>query len=103
MIHIQRCDNTIEITGHAGYGKKGKDIVCSAVSILTYTLLTNLIDIQGVKVQNAVIKNGYAYLKWRPPDMESGKTACDTVVNALCTGYKIMQQNYSNYVQYTYK
>lgn len=103
MICIQREDNAIEVTGHAGCGEKGKDIVCSAVSILTYTLLAGLIHMQGVKVQNAVIKNGYAYLKWRPPDVETEKLVCEAVINALCAGYKIMQQNYPDSVQYTYK
>ena len=102
MHSIKSADNTIEIKGHAGYGKKGEDIVCSAVSILTYTLLASLMHMQGVKVQNAVIKNGYAYLQWRPPDAKSEKEICNAVIDALCAGYEIMQQNYPDYVQYTH-
>ena len=34
----------LEITGHAGAGKEGEDIVCSAVSILFYALAKTLTD-----------------------------------------------------------
>lgn len=33
----------LEVTGHAGYGPHGADIVCAAVSILVQTLVKNLI------------------------------------------------------------
>lgn len=38
MIHIKIRDNSITTTGHANYAEHGKDIVCSAVSILVQTL-----------------------------------------------------------------
>ena len=33
---------TIDINGHAEHGKKGEDIVCSAISTLFYTLAVSL-------------------------------------------------------------
>ncbi len=33
---------TLEVSGHANYGPFGSDIVCSAVSVLSQTLLANL-------------------------------------------------------------
>lgn len=99
MIVINRKPNEIEVKGHAGYGKKGEDIVCSAVSILTYTILAYLMQRKEIKVQDAVIKDGYAYLKWRPPQDES----CNAVIDALCVGYEILQQNYPDHVQYAHK
>lgn len=33
---------TMELSGHAGYGPVGCDIVCAAVSILSQTLIRNL-------------------------------------------------------------
>ena len=32
----------VQLEGHAEYGKKGRDIVCSAVSILYFTLVNSL-------------------------------------------------------------
>lgn len=33
---------SLTVKGHTGYGEKGTDIVCAAVSILTYTLAKNI-------------------------------------------------------------
>lgn len=38
MIIVTRERNCITVKGHAGYAEYGKDIVCAAVSALTYNL-----------------------------------------------------------------
>lgn len=47
-----------EVKGHAGYGKSNKDIVCSAVSVLTQTAVIGLEEIAGVGLKYNV-KDGY--------------------------------------------
>lgn len=42
--------HNIQITGHAGYGEYGQDIVCAAVSMLTYTLIMALDKIPSSKI-----------------------------------------------------
>jgi uncharacterized protein YsxB (DUF464 family) len=42
LILITRTPNSITVCGHAGYAEHGKDIVCSAVSTLTQTLIASL-------------------------------------------------------------
>ena len=42
MIVITRTPNSITVCGHANYAEHGKDIVCSAVSTLTQTLIASL-------------------------------------------------------------
>ena len=37
-VHFDDKPLSLHMTGHAGAGKKGEDIVCSAASILMYTL-----------------------------------------------------------------
>ena len=37
MIKITHTDGRIEINGHAGYARRGRDIVCAAVSALYWT------------------------------------------------------------------
>ena len=37
---------TLDITGHAEHGKKGEDIVCSAISALFYTLAESLSQVE---------------------------------------------------------
>ena len=36
-----------EFFGHAGYGRNGKDIVCSAISILAFTTIESIENIVG--------------------------------------------------------
>jgi len=38
-----------ESVGHAGFEEKGKDIVCAAVSALTYTLVNSIIKIGSIE------------------------------------------------------
>ena len=42
MIIISKDDDRLVIKGHAGYAPTGCDIVCSAISVLTETLVASL-------------------------------------------------------------
>lgn len=67
MIRCEIGRYEISLTGHAGIGVKGQDIVCSAISTLTQTL-------GGYLAENAELldaieydeKDGYFYLKVEP-------------------------------------
>lgn len=50
MIKIESEKDRLRVSGHAGYAEVGKDIVCSAVSILVATL------VESLKKQNENIK-----------------------------------------------
>ena len=42
MIVVNVSTTGITVDGHAGYAKAGKDIVCSAVSVLTFNLINSM-------------------------------------------------------------
>lgn len=42
--------NQFYVTGHADYAERGKDIVCAAVSALTFTLYNSLQELSDVPV-----------------------------------------------------
>ena len=47
MIKAKLTENMLQVKGHAGYDKPGKDIVCAAVSILIFTFCeVNKADIE---------------------------------------------------------
>lgn len=46
-------DMTLDVSGHAEYGNAGKDIVCAAASMLGYTLLARLREVNGVAYAHA--------------------------------------------------
>jgi uncharacterized protein YsxB (DUF464 family) len=46
------------VTGHAGAGPHGEDIVCAAVSVLTRTAVRFLADKQGIETRAAAPERG---------------------------------------------
>ena len=61
MIEIKINPREITIKGHAGADKKGKDLVCCAVSTLYYALVANLLQhTQDIEYDG---EDGYARVK----------------------------------------
>ena len=56
-----------EIKGHAGF-KPGNDIVCAAVSAITYTLVQMLLNMQEMNTVTETILGGYMLLESEYPD-----------------------------------
>ena len=63
MITITIRQHGLEASGHANYGPYGHDIVCSAVSALTLTLLQGLRDIAEDEVEE-ITERGHVRLSW---------------------------------------
>ena len=73
------------LEGHSGFSEKGKDIVCSAVSILIYTLLNMLKDEESdkhLKIRREIINDGYFCVEIEPFDFSKERTKgiIDTVI-----------------------
>lgn len=110
MITIKVTENNenksarLEVSGHAGYAEYDKDIVCSAVSILTYT------------VAQLVLEMGACGRLSDPPIVKL--TDGDSVIEAKCktgiqytceamrimhfakAGYALLQNSYPEYVKF---
>ena len=93
----------LEVKGHSGYAEIGKDIVCSAVSILTYTVAQLILEM-----------NSYGKLA-KPPTVRLCEG--DSVIEAECknseaiqevknimyfaeAGYSLLQNSYPEYVKF---
>jgi len=46
------------VSGHAGAGKRGSDIVCAAVSVLSRTFIRVLTGREGVKLRGSIPEQG---------------------------------------------
>jgi uncharacterized protein YsxB (DUF464 family) len=79
MINITFNPNTfeLEVNGHAGHGKKGKDIVCSAVSTLFYTLGEALYESVDMLTEAPIFKDeeGEGYISCTPKEEYEGNIA----------------------------
>lgn len=98
MINIQtrKQNNTYEIvlSGHADYAPHGKDIVCSAVSVLVYTL-AECADRHGCKWIERKLSEGQTGLVFEyPPGME-------TVIDTVETGFTLLASDYKECVNFS--
>ena len=91
----------LKVEGHAGQANKGHDIVCSAASILTYTIAQYLqyVNDQGglQKPPCIAIKDGDALIVAKPTKDFEGE-----VLNAFFVaevGFSLLAQNYPQYVE----
>lgn len=87
-------DREIKVTGHAGYAKRGSDIVCASVStaiILSSNLLTRFDEQDTVEV---VIKEGYFTLKV----LEETKKNKAIIDNLIWTLDELLEQ-YPKYIK----
>lgn len=93
----------MKVEGHAGQNDKGKDVICSAASILTYTVAQYLQYVHNrgglQKKPRISIKDGDALIIAKPTQEFEGE-----VLNAFFVaevGYSLLAQNYPQYVELT--
>ena len=85
-----------EIKGHAGYDEYGKDLVCSAVTILAYSCVNSL-----DKYTDEVIFSDdeiIMTLEIKYPNRDT-----DVIFDYFKTGIETLLGNYSSYVKLNYK
>lgn len=102
MINIAFKPSTFElmITGHAGFGKKGKDIVCASVSMLFYTLGEALYDSIDMLEEAPVFKDeeGEGYLSCIPKKEYEGNIARSYWT--ILEGFQLLASQYKKNVQF---
>lgn len=100
---IITCENdrgkyTINIEGHSMYNP-GNDIVCSACSILTYTLLNSLADITTERLNITENEDGFnIVVKGIRESIETVKVIVDTIMS----GYELLEEQYPANVNVTW-
>ena len=75
-------DCHVEVRGHAGYGRRGEDLICAAASILVMTLKENC--------REAEIRPGYGKLTGGSREIFRG----------ICRGFSLLSQKYPHHVHY---
>lgn len=82
MITILITPNKIHLSGHANTAPKGSDIVCSAVSALTLTLIEGLKNIAHMRLCGNV-EAGNICIEWQTIN-DTGKALVDTWFLGIC-------------------
>ncbi len=88
-----------QIEGHAGFNKKGPDIVCSGLSILSQNTVFSLVKLAGVKEKQLTLIDDekraiYAVLL---PNVYSDKA--QLLMESFELGVKILNKTYPAYVK----
>lgn len=91
----------LEINGHAEQNEKGKDIVCSAISTLFYTLGQTLLDSAEMLEEVPRIKDeeGAGYICCSPKVEYEGNIAC--IYRTILIGLQMVAEEYKNFVKFT--
>ncbi|MBD5456202.1 MAG: ribosomal-processing cysteine protease Prp [Lachnospiraceae bacterium] len=76
MITVLITPNKIHLSGHANTAPRGSDIVCSAVSALTLTLIQGLKEIAHMGLYESV-ESGNICIEWQTMN-DTGKALIDT-------------------------
>lgn len=93
---------TLSIVGHAGEDVKGKDIVCSAVSILFYTLAQAMADVSDYYLDGEpeityADGEGYIKCKTNPEYDQNVYERWETVL----TGFQLMELNFPEKISFS--
>ena len=82
MITILITPNKLHVSGHANTAPQGSDIVCSAVSALTLTLIRGLKEIAQMALCESVAA-GNICIEWQSIN-DTGKALVDTWFLGIC-------------------
>lgn len=83
MITVLITQNKIHVSGHANTAPRGADIVCSAVSALTLTLIRGLKEIACMRLSESV-ESGNICIEWQTIN-DTGKALADTWFLGICS------------------
>lgn len=105
IIEFTRNDNektlTLKIDGHSGYAESGKDIICAAISILTYTLAEHLAVVyeRGVIKDKPIVKleDGSAQIECKTSDPKAYSYLLGKFMFVM-VGYELIKNTYPEYV-----
>jgi hypothetical protein len=87
----------LTVTGHAGYGPRGKDIVCAGVSALTGALVMAL-DCHGIQAETDA-EDGDMDVLAKP--FRAQQILCRTVFETIMAGLELIATQYPEHIHIT--
>lgn len=95
--------HSLTLTGHAQSGDKGHDLVCSAASILVYTLAADVeqlaADHTRVRRPRISLKDGRAEIACSP--VHGMHAVTELVFDSVCVGFELLSRQYPQNISYT--
>lgn len=94
MIVVSISSTELRVDGHAGYAKEGQDIICSAVTMLTFNLIHSLEALTDDLIEYEAENPGHVYILIKNLS-EKGKL----LVDSFFIGVNDVAIIYPEYVQ----
>ena len=95
------------ITGHSGYDEHGKDIVCSAISVLSQTALLSLVKVCGIEEKEIEYsideESGYLDVILSNNIEASRLEKTEIVLKTMVLGIESIIENYPGYINLKYR
>jgi uncharacterized protein YsxB (DUF464 family) len=91
----------LTVTGHAGSGEYGHDLVCASAAILAYTLAANVANMADAgQVRNAVIRlnKGDGEIACSPK--QNLKSIVTLAFDSVCIGFALLAKDHPEYIRY---
>lgn len=86
------------VSGHAGYDRQGRDIVCAAVSTVSYTTVGALMDLVGIS-DFYTERNGYMFCKLDVELSPEKRHTADIIMKTAEIGFKQIELSYPRFVK----
>lgn len=93
--------NRLTVSGHAGSGELGHDLVCASASVLAYTLaanVANMADHGQVRQPLIRMEEGDTEISCSP--RHNLKASVTLVFDSVCVGYELLAHDHPQYVSY---
>ena len=81
-------------SGHAGFMRKGKDIVCSAISVLTINTANSIMTLTDSKIS---VNEKDGFLSWKFEDIPTRDATL--LMDSLLIGLRSVEEEYENYLK----
>ena len=93
--------NRVTITGHAGNGPEGHDLVCAAVSALALTLAGNVSYMEAQEaVYDVTIKLEEGNAEIQCASYRRYKDSVAQIFRAICVGFELLSTKYPDNIFY---
>lgn len=104
MIEViyNRAENHVTVTGHAHSDEYGRDLICSAASILTLTLGANvehMYDSGCVDEPVMKLEEGNAEISCKAVD--AYRDSVRQTFMSVCVGFEILASKWPDYISYS--
>ncbi len=80
-------------SGHAGFMKKGKDIVCAAISMLTINTANSIMTLTSSKIN---VNENDGFISWTFEDIPCHDA--ELLMDAMIIGLRSVEEEYGKYV-----